>query len=50
MNTWIYVKLLFEIDDGSLPDIYVENLSYDQIVAVYEFKWFRNPVNLSTKE
>jgi hypothetical protein len=37
MNLWPRVKRLFETDDGSLPDIYVENLSSDEVVAVYEW-------------
>lgn len=37
MNPWPRVKHLFERDDGSLPDIFVENLSPDEIVVVYEW-------------
>ena len=37
MNLWHHVKHLFEKDDGSLPDIYVENLSSEETVAVYEW-------------
>lgn len=36
-DLWIRVKHLFEVDDGSLPDIYVENLCADEIVDVYEW-------------
>jgi hypothetical protein len=37
MNPWLHVKHLFETDDGMLPDIYVENLTSNQIVAAYEW-------------
>ena len=37
MNPWPRVKHLFERDDGSLPDLFVENLSPDQTVVVYEW-------------
>ena len=46
---WQQVRELFEIDDGSLPDIFVENLSQTEIVAIYEWVMsqcsvFGNPV------
>lgn len=34
---WNKVKPLFENDDGSLPDIFVENLTTDEINSIY--KW-----------
>jgi hypothetical protein len=37
MNPWLDVKHLFETDDGMLPDIYVENLSGEQIVSAYDW-------------
>lgn len=37
MKLWHHIKHLFEEDDGSLPDIYVENLSSAETVAVYEW-------------
>lgn len=37
MHPWPRVKHLFERDDGSLPDIFVENLLPDEIVVVYEW-------------
>lgn len=37
MNPWPRVKHLFERDDGSLPDIFVENLSPNETVVVYEW-------------
>jgi hypothetical protein len=37
MGPWSDVKHLFEIDDGMLPDIYVENLSNEEIVWAYEW-------------
>jgi hypothetical protein len=37
MSPWADVKHLFEIDEGMLPDIYVENLSVQEIVRAYEW-------------
>src|SRR5690554_7191617 len=37
MNPWPQVKHLFEVDDGMLPDIYVENLANEEIVSIYEW-------------
>lgn len=37
INPWQRMKHLFEIEDGSLPDIYVEDLSNDEIVDLYEW-------------
>ena len=37
MSPWQRVKHLFEYDDGSLPDIFVKNLSAEDIVVVYEW-------------
>lgn len=37
MNPWPTVKHFFEVDDGMLPDIYVENLMTEQTVAAYEW-------------
>ncbi|MBE5316821.1 MAG: hypothetical protein H4O13_15625 [Xanthomonadales bacterium] len=34
---WQNVKHLFQIDDGMLPDIYVENLTVEQTVVAYEW-------------
>ena len=34
---WQHVRELFEGDDGSLPDIFVENLSEIEIITVYEW-------------
>lgn len=39
MSFWSSVRHLFEQDDGSLPDIFVEALSPDQVIAAYE--WLR---------
>lgn len=36
---WPILRHLFEVDDGSLPDIFIKDLSSEQIVAVYE--WLR---------
>lgn len=36
---WPRLRHLFEVDDGSLPDIFIEDLSPEQIVAVYD--WLR---------
>lgn len=36
MKHWLEIRELFEHDDGSLPDIYFENLKPDEIVAMYE--------------
>jgi hypothetical protein len=37
MWLWPKVKHLFEEDDGSLPDIYVEGITSDQTIALYEW-------------
>jgi hypothetical protein len=37
MKLWLKVKHLFEQDDGSLPDIFVEGITPDQTVALYEW-------------
>lgn len=37
MNPWPKVEHLFETDDGSLLDIYVENISAEEIVDLYEW-------------
>ena len=37
MNPWPYIKHLFEMDSGELPDILVEGLSPDQVVSVYDW-------------
>ena len=37
MSPWHEVRHLFERDDGSLPDIFFENLSPEQLVAAYEW-------------
>ncbi len=37
MSSWSLVRHLFEEDDGSLPDIFVEQLSRAETVAVYEW-------------
>ncbi|WP_433867001.1 hypothetical protein [Ralstonia wenshanensis] len=34
---WQRVLGLFQSDDGSLPDLFVRNLTRDQVVAVYEW-------------
>lgn len=35
LNLWPLVRRFFEEDDGSLPDIFIENLSVEQMEAVY---------------
>ena len=37
---WPQLHDLFDTDDGSLPDIFVENLSSDQVVTIY--RWVRS--------
>ena len=37
MNLWPKVRHLFEVDDGTLPDIYIQNLTNEQIVLTYEW-------------
>ena len=37
MSLWSEIKHLFEVDEGMLPDIYVENLSDEEIVTAYEW-------------
>lgn len=37
MNIWNKLHHLFEKDDGSLPDIFVENITPDEIVTVYSW-------------
>ncbi len=36
VNPWPMVRQFFETDDGSLPDIQLENLTNDQLVSIYE--------------
>lgn len=37
MQPWLLVRHLFEVDDGSLPDVYVEGLSGDEVVSIYNW-------------
>jgi len=37
---WPQLRDIFETDDGSLPDIFVENLSGDQVQSIYH--WVRS--------
>ena len=37
MNIWNEVKHLFEKDDGSLPDIFISNLTNQELIAIYEW-------------
>ena len=37
---WMSLKHLFEEDDGSLPDVYVEPLTNEQVIQIYE--WVRS--------
>lgn len=37
MNLWEELHHLFEIDDGSLPDIFVENISPNESVEIYSW-------------
>lgn len=37
MNNWPDVKHLFATDDGSLPDIYIRNISHDQTIEIYDW-------------
>lgn len=37
MNTWSKLRHLFDGSEGSLPDILVEGLSRDQVVAAHEW-------------
>ena len=37
MSAWEKLRHLFERDDGSLPDIFVEGLSGEEVVAAYEW-------------
>ena len=34
-DIWLKVRHLFETDDGSLPDIFIENLTDRQVVQIY---------------
>ncbi len=36
-DLWENIRHLFEIDDGSLPDVFVENMTNEQIVNVYNW-------------
>lgn len=40
LDLWGELHDLFDTDDGSLPDIFVENLSGDQVRAIY--RWVRS--------
>lgn len=37
LDVWENLRHLFENDDGSLPDIFVENMTKEQIVNVYNW-------------
>jgi hypothetical protein len=37
MNIWTEVKHLFEENDGSLPDIFISNLTDQELIAAYEW-------------
>jgi hypothetical protein len=37
MNLWEDVKQFFEVDDGLLPEIYIERLSNHELVSAYEW-------------
>ncbi|QGW83793.1 hypothetical protein [Variovorax paradoxus] len=37
MSPWLQIADLFDKDDGSLPDIFVDNLSPEQIEQVYDW-------------
>ncbi|MGE8441404.1 MAG: hypothetical protein ACN6OS_07425 [Comamonas testosteroni] len=37
MQSWLLVRHLFEVDDGSLPDVFVEGLSGDKVVSIYNW-------------
>jgi hypothetical protein len=37
MNIWNELKHLFETDDGSLPDIFISNLTDQELIAAYEW-------------
>ena len=39
-DLWPRLNDLFDTDDGSLPDIFVENLSSDQVIQIY--RWVRS--------
>lgn len=36
-SLWSHVRPLFELDDGSLPDIFVDGLSPVEVAAAYEY-------------
>ncbi|WP_162246085.1 hypothetical protein [Variovorax sp. Root318D1] len=35
MSPWLQIAHLFDRDDGSLPDVFVDNLSSEQLVKIY---------------
>jgi len=37
VNYWSMVRNLFEVNDGSLPDIFVEDLTQTEIIEIYEW-------------
>ena len=39
-DLWTQLRDLFDTDDGSLPDIFIENLSNDQVCHIY--RWIRS--------
>jgi hypothetical protein len=45
MNIWTEVKHLFEENDGSLPDIFISNLTDQELIAAYE--WLSNQCEAS---
>ncbi|VAW59317.1 hypothetical protein MNBD_GAMMA11-1417 [hydrothermal vent metagenome] len=55
MDLWNHLSHLFEKDDGSLPDIFVENISEQEQEKIYSWimsisKPYGNPIVWSNKE
>jgi hypothetical protein len=47
-NLWATLHDLFDTDDGSLPDIFIENLTGDQVSEIY--RWVRSKCGVYSDE
>ena len=48
INLWLQVRHLFEQDDGSLPDIFIVNISHEQKMVIYE--WLIEQCSVSKRD
>ncbi len=52
---WSELRSLFEVDDGSLPDIFIESLTKEEVVSLYhkvmlQARIYHNPIAWSIEE